>query len=74
MPLKRGWAFELPNEHRMASADFAAAVRVEPENVEAPTGLGLVCTLQKHPAQAQREADMALSHGAENYLILHNVA
>ena len=57
-----------------ASADFAAATRVDPENAEAHAGLGYVRALLKHPAEAQREADMALLHGAENYLILHNVA
>jgi hypothetical protein len=59
-----------PDDRGKASADFAAAVRVDPENAEAHTGLGFVLALEKHPAEAQREADMALSHGA----ILHNVA
>ena len=59
---------------RKGSADFAAAVRVDPENAEAHTALGYVRALLKHPAEAQREAGMALLHGGENYLILHNVA
>jgi tetratricopeptide (TPR) repeat protein/predicted Ser/Thr protein kinase len=72
--VKRGWAFELLKQHGKASADFAAATRVDPENAEAHTGLGYVRALLKHPAEAQREADLALLHGADQYLILHNVA
>jgi tetratricopeptide (TPR) repeat protein len=72
--VKRGWARELLNQHTSASADFAAAVSVDPENAEAHTGLGFVRAIQKQPAAAQREADLALLYGAENYLILHNVA
>ncbi len=35
---------------------------------------GLCPCRSKQPAEAQREAGMALLHGADNYLILHNVA
>jgi tetratricopeptide (TPR) repeat protein len=63
--VKRGWASELLNQHGKALADFAAAVLVAPENAEAHTGLGFVSALQKHPAEAQREADLALLHGAD---------
>ena len=72
--LKRGWALELLSQHERASDDFAAAVRVGPENAEAHTALGYVRALLKHSVEAQREAGMALLHGGENYLILHNVA
>jgi len=51
MLIKRGWALELLNQHGKASADFAAATRVDPENAEAHTGLGCVHALLKHPAR-----------------------
>ncbi|MFI5461284.1 MAG: hypothetical protein ACHRXM_38260 [Isosphaerales bacterium] len=38
MMVKRGWALELLHQHGKALADFAAAVRVDPENPEAHTG------------------------------------
>ena len=72
--LKRGWALELFNQHERASADFAVAVRVGPENAEAHTALGYVRALLNRPVEAQREAGLALLHGGENYLVLHNVA
>ena len=37
-------------------------------------GLGLRGCAAKLPAEAQREADLALLRGANDYLILHNVA
>jgi len=74
MLIKRGWALELLNQPSKALADFAAAVRVDPENAEAHTGLGYVRARLKHRPEAQREADLALLHGADQYLILHNVA
>jgi len=49
MLIKRGWAFEVLTQHGKASADFTAAVRVDPENAEAHTGLGYVRAILKHP-------------------------
>jgi tetratricopeptide (TPR) repeat protein len=72
--IKRGWAWEQLNQHGKASADFAAASRVAPENAEAHTGLGYVQALRKLPREAQREADLSLLHGSDDYLVLHNVA
>ena len=72
--IKRGWAWEQLNQHEKASADFAAAARSAPENAEAHTGLGYVQALRKLPRDAQREADLSLLHGSDDYLVLHNVA
>jgi serine/threonine protein kinase/Flp pilus assembly protein TadD len=72
--IKRGWAWEQLNQHEKALADFAAATRVAPENPEAHTGLGYVQALRKLSPDAQREAELALLHGGEDYLVLHNVA
>jgi serine/threonine protein kinase/Flp pilus assembly protein TadD len=72
--IKRGWAWEQLNQHEKASADFAAAARAAPENAEAHTGLGYVQALRKLPRDAQREADLSLLHGGDDYLVLHNVA
>jgi tetratricopeptide (TPR) repeat protein/tRNA A-37 threonylcarbamoyl transferase component Bud32 len=72
--IKRGWAWEQLNQHGKASADFAAAARVAPENAEAHTGLGYVQALCKLHREAQREAELSLLHGGDDYLVLHNVA
>jgi Flp pilus assembly protein TadD len=72
--LKRGWAYEQTGEHDKARADFAAGADLDPDNAEAHSGLGYVDALGKLPAEAQREADLALLRGANDYLILHNVA
>jgi tetratricopeptide (TPR) repeat protein len=74
MRIKRGWAFESLNQHDKALADFAEAARSEPTNAEAHTALGYVRALVKLPAEAQREADLALLHGSDQYIVLHNVA
>jgi tetratricopeptide (TPR) repeat protein len=72
--LKRGWAYEQVEDHDKARADFAAGADIDPDNAEAHSGLGYVDALRKLPAEAQREADLALLRGANDYLILHNVA
>ncbi|MFO0952513.1 MAG: tetratricopeptide repeat protein [Isosphaeraceae bacterium] len=72
--IKRGWALELAKQHALAQADFAAAAAADPENAEAHSGLGYVRAVQKLLPDAQREAELALLHGGESYLVLHNVA
>jgi Flp pilus assembly protein TadD len=72
--IKRGWAWEQLNQQGKASDDFAAAARAAPDNAEAHTGLGYVHALRKLPRDAQREADLSLLHGGDDYLVLHNVA
>jgi tetratricopeptide (TPR) repeat protein len=72
--LKRAWAYEQVEDHDKAQADFAAGAEIDPKNAEAHAGLGYIDALRKLPAEAQREADLALLHGANDYLILHDVA
>jgi tetratricopeptide (TPR) repeat protein len=74
--VKRGWARLQLNPPDMAGslADFRAATRLGPENGEAHAGLGYVLALRQSPVEAQREADLALLHGGDEYLTLHNVA
>jgi tetratricopeptide (TPR) repeat protein len=72
--VKRAWALDGLGRHDQAAADFAAAVAAEPGNAEAHTGRGYERALQKASGDALREADLAILHGSENYLVLHNVA
>jgi tetratricopeptide (TPR) repeat protein len=72
--LKRGWAYEQTGDHEKARADFAKGADIDHDNAEAHSGLGYVDALGKLPAEAQREAGLALLRGANDYLILHNVA
>lgn len=71
---KRGWLLEAFGRHDDALADFAAAAKASPDNAEAHTGLGYVRAIAKQATEAQREADLALVHGADEFLVLHNVA
>jgi tetratricopeptide (TPR) repeat protein len=77
--IKRGWAWDGLGQRDKAHADFQAALRQEPNNAEAHSGLGYLRAVAKLPAGAQQEADLALLHGADlpperRYLVLHNVA
>ncbi len=72
--VKRAWLYEALGKHDEARADFATALRVDPTHAEAHSGLGYVRAVQRDAAGAQREADLALVHGGNNYLVLHNVA
>ncbi len=74
---KRGWIYALSPQARerdSAREDFAEAVRLDPSHADAHAGLGYVQALQDHAGEAQDEAAEALVHGADDYLILHNVA
>src|SRR5262249_18268897 len=57
-----------------AREEFTAAVRLDPGYADAHAGLGYILALQKSSHEAQHEAARALAHGADDYLILHNVA
>jgi Flp pilus assembly protein TadD len=72
--VKRGWALDGLNQRDRALADFTLAAQVDPENAEAHTGLGYIRAVQKEAAAAQQSADLALLHGSDRYMILHNVA
>jgi tetratricopeptide (TPR) repeat protein len=71
---KRGWAWEALGQHAKAQDDFAAALRLMPDNAEAHTGLGYVRAIRTRDTDALREASLALLTGTDKYMILHNVA
>jgi tetratricopeptide (TPR) repeat protein len=71
---KRGWAFEAFGRHKEALADFTTAAKADPANGEAHTGAGYVLAMLKDVSQAQRAADLAMALGADEFLVLHNVA
>jgi serine/threonine protein kinase/tetratricopeptide (TPR) repeat protein len=74
---KRGWINceygDLPHRER-ARADFAAAVRLDRSHADAHAGLGFLAALERSSGEAKGEAALALWHGANEYLLLHNVA
>jgi tetratricopeptide (TPR) repeat protein/tRNA A-37 threonylcarbamoyl transferase component Bud32 len=72
--VKRGWALEQLNRLEDAEGDFAHAIRVSPKYAEAHTGLGYIRARRELKPDAQREADLAILHGADQYIILHNTA
>ncbi len=72
--VKRGWVYVTLNQNDKARADFLAAVATDPQHAEAHTGLGYTQASLKGPAEARRHANLALLHGAGDYLVLHNVA
>jgi tetratricopeptide (TPR) repeat protein len=74
---KRGWIYAQslePPQYGKARDDFAAALRLDPKHADAHAGLGYVRALEGAPGEAQRAAALALWHGGDDYLILHNVA
>ncbi len=74
---KRAWIYAQsldPPQYDKARADFAAALRLDPAHADAHAGLGYIRALGNASGDAQREAALALLHGGDDYLILHNVA
>jgi tetratricopeptide (TPR) repeat protein len=72
--IKRGWVYANLNDNEKARADFARAVDVAPKNAESHTGLGYTEAVLKEGGPARIQANLALLHGGNDYLILHNVA
>ncbi len=72
--IQRGWAYERLKREDEARSDFGKALRVDARNAEAHIGLGYAHACLGAPADAQREASLALVHGADDYLAVHNVA
>jgi tetratricopeptide (TPR) repeat protein len=84
----RGWAYALPvatpdkrpddegkfPDYVKAAKDFKDVLDMAPKNPEAPTGLGYVYARTGKFTEAQNEAARAMVHGADNDLVLHNVA
>src|SRR5262249_31772187 len=73
--IKRGWVYrERPEQHGLAEEDFLAAVRGEPGNAGAHTGLGFLSAAAHSEQDAQRHATLALLNANNDYMILHNMA
>jgi cytochrome c-type biogenesis protein CcmH/NrfG len=74
---KRAWVYAQsldPPQYAKARDDFASALRLDPAHADAHAGLAFVQAREGAAAEAQREAALALWHGGDDYLILHNVA
>jgi tetratricopeptide (TPR) repeat protein len=80
--INRGWAAaRFKKNYQQAQEDFTRAAKV-PDNhrdaagirAEAHAGLGFVHARSKAVADARTEAALALLYGANNYIIVHNVA
>ncbi len=72
--IKRGWLLVALNKNEAAAADFAVAIKAEPKNAEAHTGLGYAQAMGNHPSDAQREAELALLNASDDFRVLHNIA
>lgn len=72
--LLRAHVEELQGRDGDARADYGAVISGDPANAEAHAGLGYIAACEKSYVQAQDESAQALRYGADDYLILHNVA
>ena len=72
--VKRGWAYVLAERYAEGQADFARALEQDPAQPWARSGLGYAHARLKAPADAGMESLYALLHGADDYLVLHNLA
>jgi Flp pilus assembly protein TadD len=72
--VKRGWAYtKLEDQSKKALVDFSQAMQLDPQDAEACSGVSyaLACLKVSVPAQSSAHA---LRRGADDYLILHNLA
>jgi tetratricopeptide (TPR) repeat protein len=72
--IHRGWLFQKLGLYDDASRDFSQAIAADVTQAEPHAGLGYVLACQQSFVPAQEEAAKALLYGADDYLILHNVA
>jgi Flp pilus assembly protein TadD len=72
--VNRGWVNEALDRVDAAAADFSAALALDERNAEAFVGLAYIDARRGRNSDAQRRAALALLHGGNDYLILHNVA
>ncbi len=70
----RGWAYANEQQYDSASADFVEVLRLAPNNPDAHAGLGFALARLGRDVEARREASAALLSGADNHIVLHNVA
>ncbi len=72
--IKRGWAYLLAERYAEGQADCSWALKRDPANPWARAGLGYANARLNIPAAAGIESLYALLNGAEDYLVLHNLA
>ncbi len=72
--ISRGWAYVSAGKADLARADFAEALRIDPDNPESHAGLGFAGAQSDQSEEARSEASAALLRGCDNYLVMHNVA
>ena len=70
----RAWGYVNTQQFDLARADFSEAIRRDPDNPESHAGLGFAMAEAEANDDAQAQALVATLSGADNYLILHNVA
>jgi tetratricopeptide (TPR) repeat protein/tRNA A-37 threonylcarbamoyl transferase component Bud32 len=74
---KRGWIlawFLQKRQFEQARKEFTEAIRLNPAYADAHAGLGFVAAVQGAPGEALLAANRASALGADDYMILHNVA
>ncbi len=76
VPLRnmRGWAHVGEKQYDKARDDFVESLRLAPNDPDAHAGLGFVLSELGRDDEARKEASVAWLSGADNHLVLHNVA
>ena len=72
--INRAWSHEARGRLADAKADFARALALSPNHAEALVGLGYIEASLGESIPAQRHASLALLHGHNDHLVLHNAA
>jgi tetratricopeptide (TPR) repeat protein len=72
--VSRAWARVSAGQIREALADFDRAARLRPDYAEALAGRGFCSARLGDAGAADRDAAASLAVGADDYLVLHNVA
>ena len=72
--IDRAWDLQKLNRLSEARADFQEVVTHHDADAQAHAGLGFVQACQGNYDDARQEAAQAMMYGANDYLILHNVA
>ncbi|MCA9183563.1 MAG: tetratricopeptide repeat protein, partial [Planctomycetales bacterium] len=71
---KRAWNYAELKRYELAANDFSIVLEQAPDDAEAHTGLGYVLALQGDFAAAELEAAKSAMRGADDFLVLHNIA
>lgn len=71
---RRGWSFIDLQSYDRAAADFETVLQQSPADAEAHSGRGYLKALGKDFVAAEQETVQSMLLGANDYLVLHNVA